>query len=128
MEEKSLVLCDSDVLIEVFDRNNANVISKLASFGTENLCISSVSFSEILCGSKDKRHLNFLQTKLEEFLLLELKPDIDLVHRNLIVDYSLSHGLRIQDALVAATALTYEIPLYTLNVKDFKFIEGLLLF
>jgi tRNA(fMet)-specific endonuclease VapC len=125
MEEKSLVLCDSDVLIEIFDRNNSTVITKLASFGTQNLCISSVSFSEILFGANDRKHFLYLRSKLESFLLLELRPEIDLRHRNLILNYSLSHGLRIQDALIAATALTYEIPIYTLNAKDFRFIKGL---
>ena len=125
MEEKGLVLCDSDVLIEVLDRNNQKIIRTLDSFGTENLCISSVSFSEILFGSKNKQHQQSLQSKLATFLLIELTPLIDNCHRDLIITYSLSHGLQVQDALIAATALVFDIPLYTLNAKDFKFIKGL---
>ncbi|MEG4117310.1 PIN domain-containing protein [Microcoleus sp. N9_B4] len=43
----------------------------------------------------------------------------------LMAQYSLSHKLTIPDAMIAATALTHNISLYTLNLKDFRFIEGL---
>ncbi len=125
MEETSLVLCDSDVLIEVPDRNNREIIKSLDSFGTENLCISSVSFSKILFGSKNIEHQKSLQEKRSTFLLVDLTPPIDASHRDLTVTYSLSHGLQLQDALIDATALVFDIPLYTLNAKDFKFIKGL---
>ncbi len=41
---------------------------------------------------------------------------------------SLSHKLCIPDALIAATALIYSIELYTLNSKDFQFIENIQLY
>lgn len=39
--------------------------------------------------------------------------------------YSLSHKLSLPDALIAATALSHDVKLYTLNIKDFRFISGL---
>ena len=39
----------------------------------------------------------------------------------------LSYKLSVPDALIAATALSQDIPLYTLNLKDFQFIPGLIL-
>ena len=42
--------------------------------------------------------------------------------------YSLSHKLSIPDALIAATALNYDIELYTYNIKDFRFIDGIKLY
>lgn len=39
--------------------------------------------------------------------------------------YSKSHGLGIPDALIAATAIIEELPLLTLNVKDFRYIDTL---
>jgi hypothetical protein len=42
-----------------------------------------------------------------------------------MAQYSLSHKLTIPDAMIAATALTHNISLYTLNLKDFRFIQGL---
>jgi tRNA(fMet)-specific endonuclease VapC len=43
-------------------------------------------------------------------------------------NYSLSHKLAIPDALIAATALSHDMSLYTLNLKDFRFIEGINLY
>lgn len=125
MEEKSLVVCDSDVIIEFFDRDNRTVEDRLVEMGRGNLCISSVTYSEIIFGAKDRAHLNALLKGLESFILLEIDQRIDLIHRELIKKYSLSHKLSIQDALIAATALDFGFKLFTLNKKDFRFIEGL---
>jgi len=43
----------------------------------------------------------------------------------LVEKYSLSHGMKIYDAIIAATCLVYDLPLWTYNVKDFQFINGL---
>ena len=42
--------------------------------------------------------------------------------------YSLSHKLSVPDALIAATAIVHDVELYTLNVKDFRFISNLRLY
>ena len=47
---------------------------------------------------------------------------------SLIEKHALSHKLSLPDALIAATAVYYDIELYTLNLKDFKFIEDIKLF
>lgn len=46
----------------------------------------------------------------------------------LMETYSLSHKISIPDALIASTALVHKIDLYTLNIKDFRFIHGLNLY
>jgi predicted nucleic acid-binding protein len=43
----------------------------------------------------------------------------------LLEEYALSHKLSVPDALIAATALQHNLHLYTLNIKDFRFIAGL---
>jgi predicted nucleic acid-binding protein len=47
---------------------------------------------------------------------------------NLMETYSLSHKLNIPDAIIASTALVQNIKLYTLNLRDFCFIQGLELY
>ena len=42
--------------------------------------------------------------------------------------YSLSHKLSLPDALIAATAIESNSELYTLNLKDFRFIPQLNLY
>lgn len=127
MEKKGLVVCDTNILIEVIDRNNGKIIESLVDFGPSNLCISSITYSELLAGAINKQHQKKLKSNLEKFTLIPLDRAIDQLHRNLIEQYSISHNLSIQDALIAATAIQYDIGLRTLNIKDFRFIEGLLL-
>jgi predicted nucleic acid-binding protein len=43
----------------------------------------------------------------------------------LIEAYALSHHMRLADALIAATALTHQIPVLTGNGKHFMAIKGL---
>jgi tRNA(fMet)-specific endonuclease VapC len=47
---------------------------------------------------------------------------------NLIYTYTLSHRLAIPDGFIAETAIENDVELFTLNKKDFRFIEGLKLY
>lgn len=42
--------------------------------------------------------------------------------------YALSHKLSLPDAFIAATALAHNMEIYTLNLKDFRYIQGLTLY
>ncbi|MCU0286836.1 MAG: hypothetical protein MUF15_10600 [Acidobacteria bacterium] len=46
----------------------------------------------------------------------------------LLKNYLLSHNLQIADAIIAATSLVYDIPLFTHNKKDFRYIPNLNLY
>jgi len=83
---------------------------------------------ELLQGARNKNELQFLEEKLRMFHQLEMPPENFQLARRLIKMYSLSHGLRLADALIAATALIYELRLFTFNFNDFKFIPQLILY
>lgn len=125
MEKAELVVCDSDVIIELFDRSNKSIENRLIELGTDRLSISSITYSEVIFGAKNKQHQKKLIDQLNRFILIEIDSSIDFIHRELVKRYSLSHRLSVQDAIVAATALKDNYSLFSLNKKDFKFIEGL---
>jgi len=113
MEKERLILCDSDVLIELIDRKNEKIFANCLKFGFTNICISSISFSELICCSLNAEHQLKLIKELDKFILCDLNPTIDKIHHDLIVRYALSHGLKVQDALLSATCLFFQIaPLY----------------
>jgi predicted nucleic acid-binding protein len=66
---------------------------------------------------------------LESFLSFtvvhEITPLVSQVARDLVKTLCLSHGLMIPDALIAATALSLGLPLYTKNVRHFQMIPSL---
>lgn len=45
-----------------------------------------------------------------------------------MLDYSLNYKLKVPDGLIAATAIGEDIPIYTHNLKDFKYIKGIKIF
>jgi len=40
---------------------------------------------------------------------------------------NIDHNMGIYDAIIAATCLSYDLPLWTHNKKDFRFIDGIVL-
>jgi tRNA(fMet)-specific endonuclease VapC len=56
---------------------------------------------------------------------LDFTPEIGTIFKNSFRKYSLSHRPQIADMLIASFALHYEMPLFTLNTKDFSFVENI---
>ncbi len=122
-----MILCDTNILIE-FYKNNPRVINELQKIGINQLAISIITQAELYYGAINKVELNRIQKHLNLIHNLPIDQEISAQFIQLMARYSLSHKLAIPDALIAATALVYDISLYTLNIKDFSFIEGLNLY
>ncbi len=120
--EKKVILCDTNILIEVY-KGNIDIIEKLTFIGQSNLAISDVTSGELLYGARDKRELKIIKEDISKLINLPITSEISNLAINLIQEYSLSHKLGLPDALIAATSLFYELDLYTLNVKDFSYID-----
>ncbi|MBK6949537.1 MAG: type II toxin-antitoxin system VapC family toxin [Haliscomenobacter sp.] len=119
-----MILCDTNILIE-FYKNNASIVQELKNIGQGNICISVITAAELLYGAINKEELRQIQKDLSHLRLIHIDDQIGKRFLQLMQDYSLSHKLHLPDALIAATAMHFGIPLFTLNVKDFKFIKGL---
>lgn len=74
------------------------------------------------------KELILIQKKLASIVHIPINEAISDRFEELMIKYSLSHKLSIPDAIIAATALHYDIQLYTYNTKDFRFIKGLRLY
>ena len=69
-----------------------------------------------------------IKKDIEHLLLLDINNKICETFINIISTYALSHRLAVPDGFIAATALANDVELFTLNKKDFRFIEGLKLY
>ena len=125
--ENVKILCDTDVIIEYLKGNEATkkIFDKLKN---KNIALSAITLMELFYGALNKRELKKIKRALSEFDILLLNEDITQIAVELIEKYSKSHGLKIPDALIASTAIYYDITLWTYNVKDFRFIDNLKLF
>ena len=52
--EKSIILCDTNILIE-FYKNNQNIIAELEKIGSKNIALSVVTAGELLFGALNKK-------------------------------------------------------------------------
>ena len=66
-----------------------------------------------------------LEQFLRRFRILKLNEAISDKAVELLLQYRLSHGLLIADALIAATALSWDYPLASKNQRDYQFMVDL---
>jgi tRNA(fMet)-specific endonuclease VapC len=92
------------------------------------LAVSVITVGELYYGVRDKRELRKIKKHLSMIQQIALNADISALFITLLEDYALSHKLSVPDALIAATAIDRKIPLYTLNAKDFRYIQNLELY
>ena len=89
--------------------------------------LSLQTYLELLQGAKNKTQhdhtINFL--KDFEFKVLPLTENIGHRAAVYIEEYSIAHGLRAGDAIIAATAIENNLPLCSGNAKHFKAIKEL---
>ncbi len=119
-----MILCDTNVFIELF-RKNILIRSELEKIGVGSTMLSDVVKMELFVGAKNKPELDAIRKYLNTLHTFPITSDISKTAVELVDEYCLSHKLFLADALIAATALHYNIELFTLNVKDFKFIPNL---
>lgn len=122
-----MILCDTNILIE-FYRGNPAILDVLHEVGVQDLAISVITAGELFFGAQDKRELRKIQRHLALLNQIALDADISTRFVLLLENYALSHKLSVPDALIAATAICHELPLYTLNTKDFHFLPEIRLF
>jgi len=125
--ENLTILCDTDVMIEYL-KGNETTKRYFDKLEDKNIVLSAITLMELLYGALNKSEIKKIKRALSVFNIMNLNEEITEIAINLVEKYSKSHGLKIPDALIAATAIYYDITLWTYNIKDFHFIEGLKLF
>ena len=119
-----MILCDTNIFIEVY-KSNPDIISNLKSIGSDNLAVSIITKTELYFGARNKKELAAIKAQLQHCECFSLGAKECSIFIRLMESYSLSHKPSIPDMLIAATALTHDLELYTLNIKDFSFIPDL---
>jgi len=114
------LLCDTCVIID-FMNGRSQELDELINNGTI-LFINSIIEMELLQGARDKKELRIIEKKLHVFRLLNMQQDIFDLATEYVLNYRLSHNLALPDAIIGATAIFYQMPLFTYNRKDFRFL------
>ena len=119
------LLCDTCVIIDFMSGRNLELGELMKNNAT--LFINSIIEMELLQGARSKVELQRIEKKLRVFRLLNLQQPIFDLATQFIREYRLSKGLLLPDAVIGATAIYYQMPLFTLNRKDFGFLPAITL-
>ena len=118
------MLFDTDILIWV-QRGNLKA-ARLIDTSPERF-LSVYSYMELLQTAKNSQQHHYLKNFLSTFGFLILPLTEAIGHRALVYieEYTLAHGLRAGDAIIAATAVESDLTLVSSNAKHFKPIHEL---
>ncbi len=84
--------------------------------------ISAITEIELLCWkTATEKDLEVLHNFINDALVIELEQSIKLK----TADIRKQHKIKLPDAIIAATALVYDLTLITRNTKDFEGISSL---
>ena len=119
-----MVIFDTNILIELY-RGNVAIKQSTQQIKSDVFYISSITVAEFMVGAKNKADFATIENRLTKNTTIPINAEISQIFIDLYKTFTLSHRPGIADTLIAATALYYDIPLYTLNKKHFQFIPGI---
>ena len=123
MAKKNIVLVDTDIFIKVY-RGNKIKISHLNALKGK-ISISVITVLELYQGATTRKKLFELNKQLRAYHIIYLNDKISQTAITIKKKYHLKYSILPPDCLIASTALECKFKLYTDNMKDYKFIQGI---
>lgn len=125
-------LIDTSVAIQV-EREGGQLQGVLERVGDDDVAMAAITASELLHGVhraetavRRERRLHQVQAILEAVSILPFDLNVAEVHARIWADLAVRGQLiGAHDLIIAATAVTYELPVATLNQNHFRRIDGL---
>jgi len=120
------VIFDTDVLVWYL-RGLEKARRFIEDLAHERRALSSLTFMELLQGCRNQQEARQVKAFISENISLVIHPD-EIISRRaiaLLEHYAFSHGLRLVDAIIAASALETVSSLATANVKHYRVIAPL---
>lgn len=120
----SRLLIDTDVLID-FLRGLEQAKDFIASL-PEQAYVSAITVAELHVGVRNGKERAVLTEFLDTLDTIALDAETAANGGLLRRDYGKSHGVGLNDALIAATAINKRLQLVTLNEKHYPMVKNLL--
>ncbi len=116
-------LVDTDILIDV-SRNNEAAIDFLDQLD-DSWSMSIITALELIVGARNKKEVTQIDQLVAVYSAIPLTAEIGNSSYDLLRQFAKSHGLRVFDSLIAATAIEENSTLVTKNRKHFEMIGAL---
>ena len=127
LDEKMRYILDTCILIDYL-RGEPSVYDILVRDDAVKLSMSTITVMELMLGALNKREVDYIQKAFKIIEVIYISENISKTAEDLIIRYSKSHSLQIDDALIAATAIETGEKLIMYNVSDFRYIPGVQLY
>ncbi|MBI5914204.1 MAG: type II toxin-antitoxin system VapC family toxin [Bacteroidetes bacterium] len=121
------VLVDTNILIHLF-KGDPKTEAEILQLGIPDIYVPSVAAMELYRGMSNKKEMAGMVKKLAQFKILHFDEAVSTLALAFIQDFKLSHELTIPDAVIGAMAVEYGLPLHTYNLKDFRYLPGIVLY
>ncbi len=118
------MVIDTDVIIW-YMKGNQKAYETIEN--STNFSISVVTYMELVQGMRNKKELNNLRKALHDWnsTILYISEEISVKAMFFVEQHYLSHSIQLADALIAATAVAYGLPILTSNDKHYKILKDL---
>jgi predicted nucleic acid-binding protein len=118
------VIFDTDVLIWA-QRGNQKAADAIN--GAKDRYLSVLTYMELLQAAQNRKQHEYITGFLRDIGLQTLPLTERIGHRAAVyvAEYTLSHGIRAADAIIAATATENSLPLCSGNAKHYRAIQEL---
>src|SRR5664279_3486464 len=121
------LLLDTSVIIDFLRMGNKQetLFYKLAQ---EEISISVITHTELYAGKsvwKNEKAREELETLFSGITILPLTQEISTKAGEI---KAIHHNIGLLDCIIGATAMAHDLPLVTLNIKDFEHIVGVTLY
>lgn len=116
-----MILVDSSILIDYYRDRNSKLAQQIDSLPI-SLC--GPVKTEVLHGAKDDDEIDLILHSISTFDLL-VTDEYDYEYTGLLLQTLRKQGIQLPmaDALIAYTAIKYDVPLWTKD-RHFKYIQG----
>lgn len=115
-------LVDTDILVEA-SKGNPKAVEFIENLS--EIKISVISSIELIAGARNKNEVRMIEEFIHQYETVNINEEISVKAFELFMQHSLTGGLSIPDAFIAATSITKNLILCTNNVKHFKPIQGI---
>jgi len=112
-------ILDTSILIDLL-RAFQPATSWFAGLGRQRLAITPVVWMETVQGATDRVKRAQAIRFLRQFRIEHPTEDDNRWAMRQLASFHLSHGIQLQDAMIASVAVHLAVPLYTANLKHFQ--------
>lgn len=119
------VFFDTDILID-FSQDQSEAVQTIAKLEKEyDFCISVIVAMELYAGIRSKEDLTGVDSFLSDFRISFLTKSISEQAYSWMRTFRPSHGVEINDMLIAATAYSTDTAFISKNQKHYRFLPEL---